>query len=216
MTHTLFYVTGGALVVLALLAAFVGMKSERFPSTGVMRAGIAVMAALVAVTLYGAVILAADEKKEREHNAAAAAEVDEAASQGDTPTTGAEGGAGGESQGEASASTGQGEQGGQGEKSGGAAKGDPKEGAKVFVSAGCGGCHTMKSLGSDAAGTVGPDLDTALAGKDAEFIHTSIVDPEAEITEGYPGGTMPATYEQQLSAEQIDSLVAFLSQQAGG
>jgi mono/diheme cytochrome c family protein len=37
------------------------------------------------------------------------------------------------------------------------AEGDATNGAKIFASAGCGGCHTLQAAGS--SGTVGPNLD---------------------------------------------------------
>ena len=89
------------------------------------------------------------------------------------------------------------------------------DGSQVFVSTGCGSCHTIAELGSDAQGTIGPNLDTALAGKDETFIKTSIVDPSAYVEKGFPDGTMPSDYGDQLSPEQIDALVAFLSKTAG-
>jgi mono/diheme cytochrome c family protein len=90
--------------------------------------------------------------------------------------------------------------------------GDAAAGKTVFTSAGCGACHTLKE--ANATGTVGPNLDEALKGKDADFIHESIVDPNAEIAEGYPKGLMPGNFGTALSQKQIDDLVALLSQAA--
>ena len=86
--------------------------------------------------------------------------------------------------------------------------GNPQAGKAVFDANGCGSCHTFSPAGSN--GTVGPDLDNALKGKDAAFIHESIVDPNKEITSGYNAGIMPQTFGQQLSQKQLDDLVAFL------
>jgi mono/diheme cytochrome c family protein len=86
--------------------------------------------------------------------------------------------------------------------------GSPAAGRAVFTSAGCGACHTFAPAG--ASGSVGPDLDEALQGKDAEFIRQSIVDPNAEITQGYSAGVMPQNFGQELSPQQLDDLVAFL------
>ena len=80
----------------------------------------------------------------------------------------------------------------------------------VFESAGCGGCHTFSAAGTTAS--VGPDLDEALQGKDAEFVRESIVDPNKEITSGYAANIMPQDFGQKLSRKQLDDLVAFLLQ----
>ena len=86
--------------------------------------------------------------------------------------------------------------------------GSAAAGRAVFTSAGCGGCHTFAPAGT--SGGVGPDLDEALQGQDAEFIRQSIVDPNAEITQGYSAGVMPQNFGQELSPQQLDDLVAFL------
>ena len=86
--------------------------------------------------------------------------------------------------------------------------GDPAAGKALFASNGCSGCHTFEAAGS--TGAVGPNLDEALQGKDAAFVHQSIVEPNAEVAEGYNAGVMPSF--QQLSEEQVNDLVAFLTQ----
>ena len=92
----------------------------------------------------------------------------------------------------------------------GTAQGDPAAGKTLFTSQGCGGCHAFAAAGTNA--TVGPNLDDALQGKDAVFVSESIVDPNAEVAQGFPQGVMPGDYGQNLSAKQIADLVAFLSQ----
>jgi mono/diheme cytochrome c family protein len=86
--------------------------------------------------------------------------------------------------------------------------GDPAAGKALFASNGCSGCHTFEAAGS--TGAVGPNLDEVLEGKDAEFVHQSIVEPNAEVAEGYNAGVMPSF--QQLSEDQVNDLVAFLTQ----
>ena len=95
-------------------------------------------------------------------------------------------------------------------------------GKQVFTTAGCSGCHTLKAAGS--TGTVGPDLDQVVAdaakyakGKPAsEYVRQSIEDPNAFVVPGFPRGTMPQNFSQQLSKSQIDALVQFLTQSGGG
>jgi mono/diheme cytochrome c family protein len=86
--------------------------------------------------------------------------------------------------------------------------GDPAAGEALFASNGCGGCHAFEAAGS--TGAVGPNLDESLEGKDAEYVQQSIAEPDAEVAEGYNAGVMPSF--QQLSEEQVNDLVAFLTQ----
>jgi mono/diheme cytochrome c family protein len=86
--------------------------------------------------------------------------------------------------------------------------GDAAAGRAVFEGQGCGSCHTFAPAG--ATGTVGPNLDEVLAGKDAAFINESIVDPNAEVASGFSAGVMPQNYGDQLSQQQLNDLVAFL------
>jgi mono/diheme cytochrome c family protein len=89
-------------------------------------------------------------------------------------------------------------------------EGKAPNGKIVFSAQGCGSCHTFKA--ASATGTVGPDLDTALKGKDTAFVHESIVDPNKEIAPGYQPNIMPQNFGQTLTPTQINDLVAFLTQ----
>jgi len=197
MDNTLFYIAGGALIVVALILSLIGMRSDRFPSGNVLTVGVIAVFLLVAATAVGAVELAQHEQKTRlaeaneEADAAQGAEDIANQDSGDTaePTPADKGG------------------GGSGNAGGG---GSSIDGGKVFVSTGCGSCHTIAELGADAQGAIGPNLDTALAGKDDAFIRESIVDPGAFVEKGYPDGTMPTNYGDQLTPEQLDALVGFL------
>jgi cytochrome c oxidase subunit 2 len=96
---------------------------------------------------------------------------------------------------------------------GGGPAGDPAAGTEIFTTTAqppCASCHTLAE--ANASGTVGPDLDQVLKGKDAAFIHESIVDPDAEIASGFTAGIMPAVYGDQLDDQQLADLVAFLQQ----
>lgn len=87
-------------------------------------------------------------------------------------------------------------------------KGDPAAGKQLFDAQGCGSCHAFEPAGS--TGNVGPNLSEALKGKDAAFIQQSIVDPNAEVADGFQPNIMPQTYGSQLSDKQLADLVAFL------
>jgi mono/diheme cytochrome c family protein len=91
--------------------------------------------------------------------------------------------------------------------------GDPAAGKEIFTTTAqptCATCHTLKEAG--ATQTIGPNLDEVLKGKDAAFIHESIVDPKAEIAPGFQPGLMPQTDGEQLDEKQLADLVAFLVQ----
>jgi cytochrome c oxidase subunit 2 len=81
-------------------------------------------------------------------------------------------------------------------------------GKKIFAAQGCGGCHTLADAGTSAQ--VGPVLDKVLKGKDANFIRTSIVKPNAFVEKGFPPNVMPGNYGQTLQKDELDALVAYL------
>lgn len=80
--------------------------------------------------------------------------------------------------------------------------GGAADGAAVFASAGCGGCHTLEAAGS--SGQTGPNLDDLQPSEEqvAEQVRTG-------------GGGMPS-FEDQLSAEEIDAVAQYVSESAGG
>ena len=84
---------------------------------------------------------------------------------------------------------------------------------KTLFTQQCGTCHTLADAGTN--GAVGPDLDKVLAGKKADFIHESIVNPNAEIAPGYQPDVMPGTFGDSLTDAQLQSLVEYLVKTAG-
>jgi cytochrome c2 len=90
-------------------------------------------------------------------------------------------------------------------------------GKKAFADNGCAACHTLAAAGAN--GKVGPDLDKlktyAAAAKMPlnDFIHESIIKPNAYIEKGYPRGVMPETF-SSLPKSTLDALVAFLAASA--
>jgi mono/diheme cytochrome c family protein len=87
-------------------------------------------------------------------------------------------------------------------------------GAQVFANNGCGGCHTFAAAKS--GGVTGPDLDEVLAGQSTAMVHESIVDPNKNIAKGYPPNVMPATFEQTISAKELEQLVEYLVENTPG
>jgi mono/diheme cytochrome c family protein len=82
-------------------------------------------------------------------------------------------------------------------------------GAQVFASANCGSCHTFKA--ADSKGTVGPNLNEYLEPDDNKAgIEEMIVDPNAEIAEGYSANVMPDNFGDVLDSEEVKQLVDFL------
>jgi mono/diheme cytochrome c family protein len=94
------------------------------------------------------------------------------------------------------------------------AEGDAEAGAEVFSEASqptCASCHTYGPANSSAE--VGPNLDEAIADWSPEEVLEAIVNPDAEIAEGFAAGLMPGTYGEDLSEQQLADLVAFLTQE---
>ena len=80
--------------------------------------------------------------------------------------------------------------------------GDPVAGRKVFLTAGCAGCHTLKDAGS--TGTVGPNLDQAKPPLSLAV---------QRVTKGL--GQMPS-FTGQLSDKQIADVTAYVVTKSGG
>jgi mono/diheme cytochrome c family protein len=98
-----------------------------------------------------------------------------------------------------------------GETTGAPVEGDPAAGRSLFASQGCGGCHAFEAAGTNA--TVGPNLDESLDGDDAAHVRESIVDPSAQVEQGFQP-IMPDQF-GDLSDEQLDDLIAFLLGRGG-
>jgi mono/diheme cytochrome c family protein len=88
---------------------------------------------------------------------------------------------------------------------------DAPPGAQVFLAEGCSSCHTLAA--ASATGAVGPNLDETLDNADPGYIEQSIVDPDAQVAQGFGPGIMPP-YED-LPPNELQDLVDFLEQSAG-
>jgi cytochrome c oxidase subunit 2 len=100
--------------------------------------------------------------------------------------------------------------GGGGATGGGGQGGGAPDAEQIFTSAGCSGCHTLAKAGATAK--VGPDLGK-LGKVDANFIRTSIVDPNAYVAPGFSANVMPS-FKDELSAKDLDALVKYLATNA--
>jgi len=196
LNHTAFFVLGLSLVAIALVVSFIGLRFDKFPtSRAILVGGTLAVAVVVVATMTFAWRNAEDEQNVREAELAAETAANEQS--GNTAEADEESGS--------AAST---------DTSTTSTTSSSVDGAQVFATAGCTGCHTLADAGSTA--TTGPDLDGALKGKDATFIRTSIVDPNADVQKGYPPNVMPQTYESSLSPEELDALVSYLQQATSG
>jgi mono/diheme cytochrome c family protein len=90
---------------------------------------------------------------------------------------------------------------------------DAPPGAQVFLAQGCSSCHVLAA--ANATGAVGPNLDDTLPGQSPQEVEQSIVDPDAQLAQGFGAGIMPQTYEQDLDPQELKDLVDFLVDSAG-
>jgi nitric oxide reductase subunit C len=97
---------------------------------------------------------------------------------------------------------------------------DPIAGEKLYyetslgANASCRICHSLEP-GEDLVGPSFAGIATRAAGRvpglsAEEYLRQSILDPDAFIVEGYPGGLMVPDLEDTLTDAQVDDLVAFL------
>jgi cytochrome c oxidase subunit II len=102
--------------------------------------------------------------------------------------------------------------GGRAAAGGGAAGGGAAPDAKTLftktASPACGSCHTLADAGAN--GTIGPNLDKFLKGKDAKFVQQSIEDPGAFVEKGFQNGIMPPNYKETLQPAEIKALTDYL------
>ncbi|MDG5765975.1 cytochrome c oxidase subunit II [Balneolales bacterium ANBcel1] len=89
-------------------------------------------------------------------------------------------------------------------------------GEATYTSAGCNACHSL-----DGTSRIGPSFlnlfgsdrelqDGSVVVADEDYIRRSILDPQAEVTAGYPNN-MPS-YAGRLNERQIDGLIAFIKE----
>ncbi len=82
---------------------------------------------------------------------------------------------------------------------------------EIVANYGCGACHKI----AGQSGAVGPDLSNIGTSQDREYLRRAILDPNVDVAEGYPPNLMPATYGAQLYAQELEMLVAYMSDSSG-
>lgn len=89
-------------------------------------------------------------------------------------------------------------------------------GEGLATTSGCIACHSnngVDGVGPTWSGLFGSDRplvggDSAIA--DDAYLLESLVNPGAQVVDGYPDGVMPATYGDSLSTEDIEALLAYI------
>lgn len=98
--------------------------------------------------------------------------------------------------------------------------GDAEAGEQLFNQStidgapGCVTCHSLQPdevlVGPSQAGIASRAEERSPDQSAAEYLRESIVNPDSFVVEGFSPGVMYQNYEEDLSTEQIDNLVAFL------
>jgi len=81
---------------------------------------------------------------------------------------------------------------------------DPEEIVEEFV---CGACHKI----GEEEGEMGPDLTQIGSIRNKEYLRRSILDPDADIAEGFEPEMMPTDYGEQMYAGELEMLVDYLA-----
>ena len=103
---------------------------------------------------------------------------------------------------------------------GGASDDSAAAGEKLFAQtvigsqAGCITCHSLDAgvviVGPSMAG-IATRAGSTVSGQSAEdYLRDSILHPDAHLVEGFPAGTMPQVWGDELTSEQVDQLIAYL------
>jgi mono/diheme cytochrome c family protein len=96
-----------------------------------------------------------------------------------------------------------------GAAAGGAFAGGSTDPMQLIQAGTCLACHKL----GDEGQTIAPAFDGVGSRRSADAIRRKILNPKSDTTKGYEAmaGIMPATFGQQFSAAQLESLVEFLA-----
>jgi putative heme-binding domain-containing protein len=87
-----------------------------------------------------------------------------------------------------------------GKAAAGPVAGDAAKGRQVYERSGCAGCHRVGSEGS----VFGPELTRIGAGRSAEYIRESIVNPSADVPEEYAGVTVVTRDGKRITGVRVN------------
>lgn len=78
---------------------------------------------------------------------------------------------------------------------------------EAFTRFACTACHAFEGTG----GQIGPDLSPIGARRDRAYLRRAILDPNAEIAQGFMPNLMPNTYAQQMYVSEVEMIVDHLA-----
>jgi cytochrome c551/c552 len=100
------------------------------------------------------------------------------------------------------------------------AGGDAAAGEALFTQpligtqAGCITCHSLEpgvTLVGPSLATIGADAGSRVSGVSAaDYLRKSLLEPDADVTDGFSAGIMPKALAAELSEEQVNDLVTFM------
>ncbi len=76
----------------------------------------------------------------------------------------------------------------------------------IIANLGCAGCHDLFGSGAD----IGPDLAETVQQMQRHQLRAAIIDPNAEIADGYEADFMPPDYAEQMWASELELVVDYL------
>jgi cytochrome c2 len=92
--------------------------------------------------------------------------------------------------------------------------GNADSGAKLFVSQGCSGCHSVQKdqrlVGPSFYGLWGRAATRKPGMGAKEYLYESIVNPNAYVVEGFQSGLMPPTFSKTLKPQDMADLLAYI------
>ena len=87
-----------------------------------------------------------------------------------------------------------------------------KTGEEALAKHGCGACHTHTGAGLE--GPLAPDLTTIGATRDTTYLRRAILDPDADLAEGFEelaGMMQPSMWNEAMTISELEMIVEFLA-----